>query len=487
MTKHEKSKPLEPLKRHQELEISEIWSQLAIKYLHDALKIDLNTQTNSLLENIQLAASNIEYNCTHVNKHGVVTNSNNKFEDLPAWVMQAMTTLVHWTDFKKDQDENESKKTNRPSFRDVYNEVNIYFHDNKEPLLTKQFSKLFIRIFRYFLQNTKQFDIDDFMKNLKEHLNSQARHNDLNYIDNEAAGIDMAGINQNEVLNCCGGDNMCCSQCQSTLDFVNNWLNCNEIEFNEFVMNLNSNNYQQAKKFKSDMTATTNYDDSSTIVKEDERKKLKRNNSFIAAVSAMSDNSSTSGGSGCNTSSSINDESKVVNNNSKNISIFKTHSLNQISEAVVIKDNLSHQKSSSNAFYKRTTSFNDSSQKIQNMLINSISLNNIAQMQMPSKLSVGALSSLISSVSLKDVQTANDSLTLGFDYETFKNIIRAFRISSSFLPPINKRKLHLLLRLLYKLKFSDHAKLLILNEYDDMDFEMDYDIESTVRISPFFY
>ena len=49
-------------------------------------------------------------------------------------------------------------------------------------------------------------------------------------------------------------------------------------------MNLNSNNYQQAKKFKSDMTATTNYDDSSTIVKEDERKKLKRNNSFIAAV-----------------------------------------------------------------------------------------------------------------------------------------------------------------------------------------------------------
>jgi hypothetical protein len=313
------------------------------------------------------------------------------------------------------------------------------------------------------------------MKNLKEHLNLQARHNELNYIDNEAS-VD----NNNEALNCCSnchGDNICCSQCQSTLDFVNNWLNCNEIEFNEFVMNLNLNNKKQnefvesaSKKFKGDLASY--YDDSLTLVKEDERKKLKRNNSFIAAVNATSD---TSGSSNNNTSSSTNDSTMVINNN-RNISIFKTHSLNQISESVLIKDNSSLQKSS---FYKRNNSFNDS-QKIQNMLINSISLNNIAQM--PTKLSVGALSSLISSVSLKDAQTANgDSLTLGFDYETFKNIIRAFRISSSFLPPINKRKLHLLLRLLYKLKFSDHAKLLISNDFDDMDF----DIESIVRI--FYY
>ena len=484
-------------KQQRNEDLSEIWSQSAISYLNETLKIDAQTST-SLFETIQICASNIQYNCMHVNKHGVVTNTNNKFEDLPAWVMQAMTTLVHWSDFKKDQNENQNSKSTakaHPSFRDVYNEVNIYFYDHKEPLLTKQISKLFIRILRLFLQNTKQFDIDDFMKNLKEHLNSQTRHKDLNYIDNDV----IDAMNCGSENNCCAGSqngsDMCCTQCQSTLDFVNNWLNCNEVEFNEFVMNLNSNyrgsseQHETAnKKFKIDSSVTmTSEDYSTTLVNENERKKLRRNNSFITAVNATTDSNNSS-----NSSCSTNNNSTVLTNN-KNLQsslnqMFKTHSLDQISEAFnkssdasMAKDDLLMQKSSS-----CQKSFNDT-QKIRNMLVNSISLNNIAQMQhMPSKcsqFSVGALSSLISSVSLKDVNNG-DSLTLGFEYDTFKHIIRAFRICSLFLPPINKRKLHLLLRLLYKLKFSEHAKLLLCNEYEELDYEMEYDtssIESIVR------
>ena len=463
-------------------DLNEIWSQTAIKYLYDVLKFDASGATHNLFENVHISSSNLQYNCTHVNKHGVVTNANNKFEDLPSWVMQAMTTLVHWSDFKRDADLEgstiiSSKSKAHPSFRDVYNEVNIYFLDHKEPLLTKQISQLFIKILRIFLQNTKQFDIDDFMKNLKEHLNSQTRHNDLNFIDNEMIDV----MNDN----CCGTDHnndICCAQCQSTLDFVNNWLNCNEIEFNEFVLSLNANykaseqhNYEATEEKKCKISYSSTSEELSTLASDNDRK-LRRNNSFIAAIT---DNN--------NTSSSSSNSTTITNKNATGQKqMVKTNSLDQINDenkkAVAVKDDLSTIQKQSINIPKRTPSFNDS-QKIKNILVNSISLNNIAQIQLPTKynkISVGALSSLISSVSLKDLNNAGvnsgDSFTLGFDYETFKQISKAFRICALCLPPINKRKLHLLLRLLYKLKFSEHAKLLVKNEYDDMDYEMEYDI-----------
>ena len=477
-------------KQQQQQDLTEIWSLVAVNYLYEILKFDA-TSSQTILENITLSSSNIQYNCTHVNKHGVVTNTNNKLEDLPAWVMQAMTSLVHWSDFKKDHNDGVVKTKAHPSFRDVYNEVNNYFLDHKEPLLTKQLSKLFIKILRLFLQNTKQFEIEEFMRNLKDHLSTQTYHGDFNYIDTEM----MDAMNEE-------GHDICCTQCLSTYDFVNNWLNCNEIEFNEFVLSLNAN-YKILNNNENNETCMFSHhlvtddtdeiqidtepefkklkfnDESCTIVGDGERK-LRRNNSFIAAIT---DNNNSNA-------------SSVSNKNIASLNqMFKTHSLDQISGKIVSKDDLSAVMNKPPVNVpKRTPSFNES-QKIKNLLVNSMSLNNIAT-QIPAKfnkISVGALSSLISSVSLKDINNGSsgggDNFTLGFDYDTFKHIIRALRICALCLPPINKRKLHLLLRLLYKLKFSEHAKLLVMNEFEqdfekNMDYEMEYDnninIESIV-------
>lgn len=49
----------------------------------------LDKKSNDILLN--LSGKNIEHNCNNVNKHGVVINTN---EDLPDWVVNAMTTLL---------------------------------------------------------------------------------------------------------------------------------------------------------------------------------------------------------------------------------------------------------------------------------------------------------------------------------------------------------------------------------------------------------
>lgn len=550
---------------------SEVWSTLAVSCLYDILKLD---KTNNLFENIKISSSNIQYNCTHVNKHGVVTNTN-KSDDLPAWVMQAMTSLVHWSDFKKDQ---QNKLNHHPSFKDVFNEVTNYYNDHNEPLLTQEFSTLLLKIMRIFLSNTKQFEIDEFMRNLKAHLNANAclkqQNNDIDmivdYVDDDEAedddgivangdddedddyGDDDVFCEQYDDHNCqqfnfassssqathmqrskslntetlaANNHEICCSQCLSTYDFVNNWLNCNEIEFNDFVLNLNTNyrllnhdnepfSAEEEENMPNSINATaatasatitdSEYmtNNNKTVKNEqisasENERKLRRNNSFIAAITDTTASSSNSS-SGCN----------FKDVTSTHLSMFKTLSLDHINEAKNLVKNIAkmtnnravtmstttaplntinttHTASASaadnanthacitQAAHKRTPSYNDNQKIIKNMLVNSISLNNIAS-QLPtqlSKLSVGQLSSLISSVSLKDLQSSNDdeSNNYGFDDETFKQIIKAFRIFTLFLPPLNKRKLHLLLRLLYKLKYSDHAKLLLIDEYVDQN------------------
>jgi hypothetical protein len=60
--------------------------------------------------------------------------------DLPSWLVKAMTTLLLWDNETGLTDEN------FPKFKDVFTEVNNYFIDLKEPLLTKELSHLFIKI-----------------------------------------------------------------------------------------------------------------------------------------------------------------------------------------------------------------------------------------------------------------------------------------------------------------------------------------------------
>lgn len=49
------------------------------------------------------------------------------------------------------------------------------------------------------------------------------------------------------------------------------------------------------------------------------------------------------------------------------------------------------------------------------------------------------------------------SLSSEVESETLCFLIKAFRICALMLPPTNKRKLHLLLRFLYKLRYDQHS------------------------------
>lgn len=125
------------LSKHEE----EIWSKVAQKLLESIIKKALAfNQTNSTQnqftrhtssssvfldsknsgpENVQkllfsgindlkiIVGANIHHNCTHVNKHGVVIETE---EDFPQWLVKAMTCLMNWKD---EPDE-------FPRFQDVF-------------------------------------------------------------------------------------------------------------------------------------------------------------------------------------------------------------------------------------------------------------------------------------------------------------------------------------------------------------------------------
>ena len=97
----------------------------------------LDKKAYELLTNI--SGANIKHNSTHINKHGVVINTD---DDLPPWLVKAMTSLLMW------EAENDCGEEQFPKFEDVFNEVVNYFNDLSEPLLSKDLSHLFMQILR---------------------------------------------------------------------------------------------------------------------------------------------------------------------------------------------------------------------------------------------------------------------------------------------------------------------------------------------------
>ena len=99
----------------------------------------LDRQAYDFLLNV--SGANIKHNCTNVNKHGVVINTE---DDFPPWLVKAMSTLILW--------ENENEAINIedqfPKFEDVYNEILSYFVNLKESLMSKEITHLFMQILK---------------------------------------------------------------------------------------------------------------------------------------------------------------------------------------------------------------------------------------------------------------------------------------------------------------------------------------------------
>ncbi|XP_028668001.2 DEP domain-containing protein 1B-like isoform X1 [Erpetoichthys calabaricus] len=117
-------------------DIDEIWRNITLVHLQKTLGLP------SLLHLLDPAFVNphhIIYNMTNVNKHGVVTLQD-KSGDLPHWVLSAMKCLANWPKY-------ESSEPSYPGFeRDVFKSVSDYFLNLTEPLLTFEFYELFVNI-----------------------------------------------------------------------------------------------------------------------------------------------------------------------------------------------------------------------------------------------------------------------------------------------------------------------------------------------------
>ena len=90
---------------------------------------------------MNLNGANIKHNCTNVNKHGVVINTE---EDFPPWLVKAMSTLILW----ENENEKISIDEQFPKFEDVFNEILSYFGSLNESLISKEMTHLFIEILK---------------------------------------------------------------------------------------------------------------------------------------------------------------------------------------------------------------------------------------------------------------------------------------------------------------------------------------------------
>lgn len=93
-------------------------------------------------------------------------------------------------------------------------------------------------------------------------------------------------------------------------------------------------------------------------------------------------------------------------------------------------------------------------------------LDNDKSLLKSSNLSINTLGGLLKNSSAPKVDLVHErriyfnrvfSLSNEIESETLCFMIKAFRICALMLPPTKKRKLHLLLRFLYKLKYDQHS------------------------------
>ncbi|XP_018422814.1 PREDICTED: DEP domain-containing protein 1A [Nanorana parkeri] len=118
-------------------DIEDIWGNITLTYLQKILALP---SMDEVLNPAQINPAHIMYNMTHTSKHGVVFLQD-KTDDLPHWVLSAMKCLANWPR------NNDLSQPTYPGFeRDVFRTVADYFLNLPEPLLTYEYYELFVNI-----------------------------------------------------------------------------------------------------------------------------------------------------------------------------------------------------------------------------------------------------------------------------------------------------------------------------------------------------
>uniref|UniRef100_A0A8C5JUG9 DEP domain-containing protein 1A n=1 Tax=Jaculus jaculus TaxID=51337 RepID=A0A8C5JUG9_JACJA len=118
-------------------DVEEVWRYTIMTYLQTILGV---TSLEELINPNQVIPQYIMYNMANTSKHGVVILQN-KSDDLPHWVLSAMKCLANWP---------RNNDMNNPTYvgfeRDVFRTIADHFLDLPEPLLTFEYYELFINI-----------------------------------------------------------------------------------------------------------------------------------------------------------------------------------------------------------------------------------------------------------------------------------------------------------------------------------------------------
>ncbi|XP_054020975.1 DEP domain-containing protein 1A isoform X1 [Dryobates pubescens] len=117
--------------------VEETWRNVILIHLQTILGLP---SLEEVLQPSQIIPEYVIYNMTNTSKHGVVILQN-KAEDLPHWVLSAMKCLAYWP---------RNNDLNQPTYsgfeRDVFRTVADYFLSLPEPLLTFEYYELFVNV-----------------------------------------------------------------------------------------------------------------------------------------------------------------------------------------------------------------------------------------------------------------------------------------------------------------------------------------------------
>ncbi|NXD73361.1 DEP1A protein, partial [Eolophus roseicapillus] len=117
--------------------VKETWRNIILIHLQTILGLP---SLEEVLQPTQIVPEYVIYNMTNTSKHGVVILQN-KSEDLPHWVLSAMKCLAYWP-----RNNDMSQATYSGFERDVFRTVADYFLNLPEPLLTFEYYELFVNI-----------------------------------------------------------------------------------------------------------------------------------------------------------------------------------------------------------------------------------------------------------------------------------------------------------------------------------------------------
>ncbi|XP_061859495.1 DEP domain-containing protein 1A isoform X2 [Colius striatus] len=117
--------------------VQETWRNIILIHLQTILGLP---SLEEVLQPTHIVPEYVIYNMTNTSKHGVVILQD-KSEDLPHWVLSAMKCLAYWP-----RNNDMSQATYSGFERDVFRTVADYFLSLPEPLLTFEYYELFVNI-----------------------------------------------------------------------------------------------------------------------------------------------------------------------------------------------------------------------------------------------------------------------------------------------------------------------------------------------------